>query len=510
MKKIVKIGVSARDELAKGAKALSEAVSRTLGPFGCNFFLEKNKRPTNDGVSIAREFQGENEIQNLGVDAVREPATKIVDEVGDGTTSAILFTYSLYQTLSRFLGKEGVAGKKPSELRRQLLKEKEEVLDKLKEATEPIETKEQLVKSAIVSVEDEEMGQLIGEAQWTLGKDGYLLAEQTNDRTSSVEMVKGIRIDNGFGTSQLINNVAKQTLELDNVSVILTSYTIKDFKSLEGFINNQFLKSGKRDLVIIARAWTEDAIKLCMENIERGMLKVYPLSAPYVDMQERFKDLVAITGAKFYDSESSDLSEMMITDVGFAKKVVARRYDALIAGNDNEEIAQKVETRVKELEKQLEGSESEFEKKNLRQRIGQLQGGFGIIKVGSYSDLDRKRLFDKCDDAVNAVRVAYQGGTVKGAGLAFKEISDSLPDTYLLKRPLLCIYEQIMSTAPNDFKIEDWVRDPFLIMKAILERGCDAAMALASAEGAIATEVPKGLNEIFQKQLAQAQSEQEN
>lgn len=505
-RKIIKVGVEARESLANGAKKLAEAVGSTLGPFGSNFFLEKKERPTNDGVSIAREFQLNDEVENLGVKAIRESAIKTVDEVGDGTTSAVVFAYSVYQTLSKYLGKDGVVGKKPSELKAQLLKEKEEVIAKLAEMATPIDTQEQLIDSARVSVEDEEMGKLIGEAQWGLGKDGYLLAEETAERNSSVEITKGIRIDNGFGTSQLINNHEKQTLELKNVSILLTSHTIRDFKYLEKLIN-QFLKSGNRELVIIARAWTDEGIGLCMENIKRGQLMVYPLSAPYVDMQERFKDLAAVLGATFFDSESSSLNDIQLTDLGFANKLIARRYDAILTGQDNELTQERVEKRVQELKEKAIGSQSEFEKKLLNERIAQLQNGFGIVKVGSPSDMERKRLFDKAEDAVNAVRVAFQGGTVKGAGLAFKEISDSLPDTYLLKRPLLSIYEQIMYNAPSDFVIEDWVRDPLKVMLAVLEKGCDSASALATAGGAIASEVPKGLNEVFQKQLTEPATE---
>ena len=503
--KIIKTGIEARTALANGAKQLADAVGSTLGPFGNNFFLEKKERPTNDGVSIAREFQLKDEIENMGMKAIRESAIKTVDEVGDGTTSAIVFAYAVYNQLSRFLGKEGVAGsKKPSELKQQLWKEKEEVIAKLKEMATPIETEEQLVNSARVSVEDEEMGKLIGEAQWNLGKDGFLLAEETAERTSSVDIVKGIRIDNGFGTSQLVNNHEKQTLELKDVSIMLTSHTMRDFKSIERLVN-QFIKSGKRDMVIIARAWTDEAIGLCMENIKKGGFMVYPLSAPYVNMQERFKDLAAVLGATFFDSESSSLEDMQLSDIGFAKKVIARRYDAILTGQDNEETQARVNKRVEELKAKLAGSESEFEKKQLNERIAQLTNGFGIVKVGSSSDMERKRLFDKVEDAVNAVRVAFREGTVKGAGLAFKEVSDSLPDTYLLKRPLLSIYEQVMFNAPSNFVVEDWVRDPLAVMKCVLEKGVESASALATAGGAICTETNKPLDEYFRANMKSSQ-----
>lgn len=501
-KKIIKTGIAARNGLAEGAKQLAEAIGSTIGPFGSNFFLEKKERPTNDGVSIAREFSLSDEVENMGVKAIRESAIKTVDKVGDGTSSAIVFSYAIYDRLSKILGKDGIVGaKKPSELKQQLMQEKEEVAQKLKDMATPIETEEQLINSAIVSTEDPDLGKLIGSAQWKLGPDGYLLAEETPERESSVDIVKGIRIDNGFGTSQLINNQEKQTLELKDVSIILTSHTMRDFKPIENLIN-QFLKTGKQELVIIARAWTEEAIALCMENIKRGQFMVYPLSAPYIDMQERFKDLAAVLGATFYDAESSSLEDMQLTDIGSAKKVIARRYDAILTGQEDDITTTRVENRVAELKAKLAGSPSDFEKKQLSERIAQLSNGFGIIKVGSSSDMERKRLFDKAEDAVNAVRVAYQQGTVPGAGLAFKQIAETLPDTYLIKRPLMSIYEQIMHNAPSDFVVEDFVRDPLAVMLCVLEEGCDSASALATASGAIAQKVPQGLDELFQKQLS--------
>lgn len=518
-KKIIKTGVEGRTELAKGAKALASAVGSTMGPYGQNWFLEKNERPTNDGISIAREFQLQDEVQNKGVKAMREAAEKVVMEVGDGTSSVIVFGEAIYEKMSKSLGKEGVMGKKPAELKVQLMKEKEEVIEKLRITKTDITTIEQLIDSAIVAVEDAEMGKLIGEAQWLLGPNGYLLAEETAERTSSVEITKGIRIDNGFGTSQIVTNQEKQILEAEDCRIILTSFTIKTLQDWQVVMKicDTIWKQGKTDtnapignlmpIVIIARAWTDETINYCLQNINKGA-RIYPLSAPYVNMQERFKDLQAVLGGRFIDSESSDLEDLQLSDVGFAKKVVARRFDAIITGVDDKKTNERIRTRVADLTLQLEGEQSDFAKKALNERIAQLSNGFGVVKVGSPSDMERKRLFDKVEDAVNAVRVAYQGGTVKGAGLAFKEIAEGLPDDYLIKRPLMVIYEQIMFNAPSDFVIEDWIRDPYEVLRCVLERGCESASALATAGGAIVSKLPSSLDEMFGRQLNQNNNEQ--
>ena len=518
-KNVVLVGFEARDQLAAGAKFLADAVSSTLGPFGQNFFLEKKLRPTNDGVTISREIQisrciihkpVENcdcpfEIQNLGASAIREAAIKTVDEVGDGTSTASTLAWEIYRSSLKFLGKDGVVGKKtPSEVAKQIEEERKDVTEKLVSLATQVETEEDLVNSAVVATEDKDLGKLIGSAQWELGKNGVLLAEETAERTSSVERIYGIRIDNGFGTSMIVNNQEKQTLEVEDSAVILTSYTLKNLKPIEGIIN-QLVKNGKTVITVIARAWTEEGIKVCLENINNSAVKIYPLNAPYVDMQQRFLDLQAVVGAKFFDSESSQLEDMQLTDVGFAKKIVARRFDAIITGTNDVLTLGRIDKRLEEIQEKEKGSESEFEKKMLQERAAQLKDGFAIVKVGSPSDMERKRLFDKAEDAVSAVRAAFQEGTVKGAGLAFKEIAEELPETSILKIPLVSIYNQILSQAPVGWSVEDWVRDPVKVLRVALEKACAAASSFATAGGAIAQKIPSEMDTVFRRSLSDAE-----
>lgn len=498
-RRIILSGIEARNKLAKGAKYLAEAVGSTFGPFGQNFFLDKKNAITNDGVSVAREIHLADEVENRGATAVREAAIKTVEEVGDGTSSAALLTWNIYDIASRLLPKEGVMGKKTaSEVVKQIEKERQEVTEKLIASATPIETEEQLINSAIVSTEDKELGTIIGQAQFKVGKDGYLLAEETAERTSSVEIVKGIRIDNGYGTSQIVNNQEKQVLEVEDARILLTSYSIKTIADWQKIIKiyDTVFKTGNQRLVVIARAWTDETINFALQNINKGAT-IYPLNAPYVDMQERFKDMAAVTGATFYDSESYSLEDIQISDIGFAKKVIARRFDAIITGKDDEETKARVDKRVTELEDKMRGSQSDFEKKQLAERLAQLKNGFGIVKVGSPSDMERRRLYDKAEDAVNAVRAAFQEGTVKGGGLAFKEIAESLLDTAILKRPLLSLHEQIMATAPEGFVIEDWVRDPVKVLRVALEKACAAASSFATAGGVITEKFPAEMQDIF-------------
>jgi chaperonin GroEL len=497
--KVIKSGHEARNELIKGADFLADAVKRTLGPWGQNFLLEKGNRVTNDGVTIASEMEAPNEIQQRGLTILREAATKTNDRAGDGTTTAITLAQAILKEASRYLGdetKQITAKKTPSEVIRQIEKERLEITGKLEQMTTPIESEESLINSATVSVEDRELGEMIGKTQWELGKDGYILAEETAERTCSVEKIHGIRIDNGFGTSVLVNNPEKQTLELEDTKVIITDHTLQSLVPLQNVID-QLVKANCRNITIIARAFTPECIQVCLENINKGGVKIYPLNAPYTDQAEMMKDLGAVLGATFYHYEERALEDMQVSDVGFASKIIARRYDAIIAGKEDESTKERVSRRVENLKKELDGAVSDFVKNALEARISQLENGFAILKVGSTSEVERKRLKDKCDDAVNATRAAFQKGTVPGAGLAFKEISDGLPDTYILKRPLLSIYEQIRSTAPSDFEVPDWVRDPLIVLSTALESACSVAGTLAGAAGAIAMERDKPIDQLL-------------
>lgn len=499
MRKVILSGAEARTRLAEGARKLAKGVGSTYGPFGANWFLDKRDAITNDGVTVAREFELPDEVENRGAKAMREAAIKTDDQVGDGTTTATILEYAIYEAASKFF-KSGVIGNKPLiDTINQIENERKEVTEKLIASATPIETEQQLIDSAIVSVEDKEIGMLIGSAQWKLGKDGVLIAEDSNESTSSVEFVNGIRIDNGVGSGGLINNLEKQTFEMDDVYILLTSHTLKEVKQWEMLtpLFEQAHSQGIRKLLIMARGWTDEVLNCALRQNVNGTFRVYPLNSPYLDMTQRFKDLAAVTGAYFYDSESSTLEDFQVSGIGKIQKVIAKRMETYVIGEETDKNKENIKKRVDELQQQLSGSESEFEKKLLRERIAQMTNGFGIVKVGASSAMEKQRLLAKVNDAVNAVRVAFEEGTVKGGGLAYKEIADSLPETYLLKRPLMAPYEQLMSRAPEGFVIEDWVRNPLKVERVALENACSGASAFATADGVITVEFPKQLDEML-------------
>lgn len=481
-KRISVVGVKARDLAIKGADYLADAVSSTLGPFGQNALLEKGHRITNDGFTISSQLVGsiENEFERLGATILHEASSKTNDQVGDATTTSETLARAIIKEAVKLLPKEGgfIGKKTAAEVRNMIEMEKKEVIEKLYKMTTGITDEQTLINSARVSVEDEELARLIGPVQWQIGKDGFILCEDTAEKESSIQIMKGVRIDNGFGASHMINNQEKQTLELSNVHVILTNHTIGDFTGLKPMLD-ELVTKGVRHIAIIARGFTSDAIRLCSENQKQGLF-IYPINAPYTDQAEVMRDLQAVLGGTYIDSEEMRLEDATGKDAGFAVKVTARRWDAMLVGKDDGLSAERVQNRLDQLNKKLAGEVSDFAKRGLESRIAQLTNGFALLKVGATNAVSRKYKKDKADDAVNAVRLALKGGTVKGAGLAFKEISETIPEGSILKKPLTCINDKIMASAPADFKVEEWVRDPFLVLKAALENACDVASDFAT------------------------------
>lgn len=482
------------DRVMRGVNLLADAVRTTLGPWGRNFILEKSGgRITNDGISIAREIQSKDEIEDLAIRIVRESAIKTNEEAGDGTTTATTLTQAILKEAGRLIARKNVMAKESvMSIRKRIETECARAILKLESMATPIETKEQLVEVARVSVEDEELATLIGEAQWDLGKDGIIVVEETPEFTCSIERVHGIRIDNGLGTSMVMNDQERQRLVLDDVPVILTNYTLQSLVPIIHIIQ-ALVDQGKQDIVIVARAFSSEAIRLCMENHKNG-IRMYPLQAPYTNQREVMKDLAAVLGGRYIHDEDSTLEEMTIMDVGVAKKIVGYRYSAIFTGNND------TEARLSTLKKELEGEPSAFAKKELEKRIAQLENGFALLKIGSTSDIDRKYRFDKAEDAVNAVRSAFQQGTVPGAGLAYKAISDELEEGAILKRPLLAPYQQIMvngGITEADFKVEPWVRNSVKVERVALLNACRIAQDLVTVGGAVAQERPKPIDQLL-------------
>jgi len=489
-------GFEARNKAIEGVTYVGDAIKSTIGPFGLNFMLEKGNKLTNDGYLIASELAPtvENEFARRGALVAHEASSKTNDEVGDATSTAWALTMDIIKEAVRYLpsDKIGKAKKQPSEIREQIKQERQQIEEKLQTMIHKIESKEELIQSAMVSVEDENVAKLLGETQWELGPYGRIVVEEVNETECSIEKGIGIRLDNGFGATHFITNQEKGTMELSEIPVFLTNYTIgiEELTKLQELILKDLIAQKKWGIIIIGRAFTADAIKACTESMQSGF-PIFPINAPYVDQREVMRDIEAVVGGRYIDSQETSLDEVFLTDVGYIKRIVASMTSAEIGGIEDEKAKERIEKRVATLQEKLKGEKSDFGKRMIEERIAQLTGGFAVLKVGSYSVVERKRLKDKCDDAVHSVRLALQGGTIKGAGIALKEISDTMEDGSILKRPIRGIYDHIISSAPEDWNVPEWVRDPYLSISCALKHACDTASAFATVNGVITEENPQ-------------------
>lgn len=496
--KIVKTNKEAREALVKGANAIADAVKLTLGPSGYNAVLGAKggqlSRVTNDGITIAREIQCEDEIEDLGRATMLEVCSQTNELAGDGTTTSVVLGQAILQNLDKLFGSGVVIGNKEpiSNVRSKVAAELAEVIQQLEDAAMPVSSKEGLIQVAKISVEDDTLAQMIGSTQWELGKDGTILPELSNDQQDSIERVNGIRIDNGFGTSLAINNREKQTLEVQDFQVILTNHTLQKLDPLAPLLG-QFIKRGLKNVLIVARGFTAQAIQEMQENAKQGN-NFIPINAPYTNQNEIMLDLAAALGGRYIDQEQSKLEDMVASDVGFATSVVAGRWNAVFTAEKSEQSDERIKNRVTELDQQLAGTLSVFERKQLEDRKAQLQNGFAIMKVTGTTLTERNYKKDKVDDCVNAVKAALQEGTVAGGGLALKQIDDALPKEYLLKGALSAPYDQIQENS-GGLEVTDDVQDPVKVTRIALEKAVSVATQLATAGIAIAEKREKDKQE---------------
>lgn len=480
-------GIEAREAYFKGADSVAKIVRESIGPFGLNLAMEKGKKTTNDGFLISRELSASipDEFERQGALLQHEASSKTNDKVADATSTTIALTSEIRKEIIKHLPTKTrfVSTKSVTQLEQELKKERDFVLEELKQGIKTIDSKEELIASAKVSVEDEELAQLIGGTQWDLGADGRIVPEEVNEDESSVEITSGILVDNGFVSSLMINNEQEQALEVSNGKILLTNYTIgeKEFPALSSLIT-LLASTGETKLVIMARAFTQETIKILM-GLRQSGFECYPVNAPYTDQAQVMKDIEAVTNAIYLDQDISTWDDVSLSHLGEFSKIKMRIMGGIITGKVDK--PEKVEARIKQLEDTLSAEKSFFYKTRLEERIADLRGKKALLKIGGYVQDDRARLKDKADDAVVSVRLALKGGTVKGAGLAFKEIADKLDDKSLLKRPLQVVYNQIMTSAPEGFKIEDWVRDPYLTLETALINACESAISMARINGSV-------------------------
>jgi chaperonin GroEL len=407
----------ARSKLYTGVRKLADAVKVTMGPRGRNVLLQKpygSPTITKDGVSVAREIELTDPLENMGAQLVKEVASKTNDEAGDGTTTATVLAHSIY--------KEGLrnvtAGANPVQLKRGMDKANEQILAELKNISKVVDTKEQIAQVATISANsDTQIGDMIADAMDKVGKDGVITVEEAKGINDELDVVEGMQFDRGYLSPYFVTNTDKMITEYDNPFILLSDKKIVSLKELLPIL--EAVNQTQRPLVIVAEDIEGEALSTLVVNRIRGSLNVVAVKAPgFGDRRKAMlQDIAVLTGATVVSEEVGMTLETTTMDMlGTCGKMVIDKDNSTIVNGAGD--AANVETRIGQIKNEMEISTSDYDKEKLQERLAKLSGGVAVIKVGAPTETEMKEKKDRVDDALSATRAAVEEGIVIGGGSA--------------------------------------------------------------------------------------------
>lgn len=407
----------ARKQLQAGVRTLAAAVKVTLGPKGRNVVLDKGYGAptiTKDGVSVAREVELEDKIQNLGAELVKEVASKTNDVAGDGTTTATVLAESI---ISEGL-KNVSAGTNPLAIKRGLDKGVEAIVAELHASKKAVSTKEEKAQVAAISANDKEIGQLIADAMEKVGDSAPISVEESQSFGVEMEVVEGMQFDKGYVSPYMVTNSERMEAVIDDPHILLTDKKISSIQDILKLLEG-LAQAGKKDLVIIADDVDGDALPTLVLNKIRGTFNAIAVKAPGFGDRKKsmLEDMAILTGGRVISEEIGlKLENADIEMLGRARRVVITKDTTTIIEGKGDD--QMIKDRVAQLAKQIESTDSDFDREKLLERIAKLSKGVAILKVGAASEVEVKEIKDRIEDALNATRAAVEEGIVVGGGVA--------------------------------------------------------------------------------------------
>jgi len=524
MAKQILFDEKARRLLKRGVDKLVDTVKVTLGPKGRNVVLDKGfgaPHITNDGVTIAKEIELENKFENIGAEIVKEVATKTNDVAGDGTTTAAV----LAQAIINEGLKNVAAGANPLEIKRGLEKGTEAVIGELKKLSKQINNKSEIAQVATISAQDPEIGEMLADIMNELGKDSVITVEESQTFGLSKEVVEGMQFDKGYISHYMITNPERMEAEYDDPLILITDKKIASLQEIIPVLE-KVAKSGKKDLVIIAEELEGDALATLVVNKLRGTFNTLAIKAPgFGDRRkEMLQDIAILTGGQVITEEVGlKLDGVELKMLGRARKVISTKENTTIIEGKGKK--SEIEDRVAQIKKEIEQSDSDFDKEKLQERLAKLSGGVAVIKVGAATELEMKAKKDKIEDALNATKAAVAEGIVAGGGVALirtlkaletaKVDGDEKIGLAILKRALEEPLRQIAHNAGKDGAVaaaevkkgtggfgynaltdeyEDLIKagiiDPTKVVRSALQNAVSAASMLLTTE-AVVTDLPE-------------------
>ena len=424
MAKDIVFGTDARAKLAKGVNTLADAVTTTLGPKGRYVALQRSYGAptiTNDGVSVAKEIELKDPIENMGAQLVKEVATKTNDTVGDGTTTATL--------LAQVIVNEGLrnvaAGANPIAIRRGINKAVEAAVEEMKGAAADVSTSDQIASVGTISAGDPEIGKKISEAMDVVGKDGVITVEDSNTFGIDIDTVEGMQFDKGYISPYFATNNDTMTAELQNPYILMTDQKISNIQDILPVLE-AIQKSGS-PLLIIAEDVDGEALATLILNKLLGTLNVAAVKAPgYGDRRKRMlEDIAILTGGQVAMKELGvELTDVTAEMLGRAKSVkITKDNTTIVDGAGSKE---SIEDRINQINNEIEHTDSDFDKEKLNERKAKLAGGVAVIKVGAATEAELKEIKHRIEDALQATRAAVEEGIVAGGGVAFLQAAKAL------------------------------------------------------------------------------------
>ena len=427
MAKQIKYSEEARRKLKVGVDKLANTVTVTLGPKGRNVVLDKGfgaPTITNDGVTIAKEIELEDKIENLGAEIVKEVAEKTNDAAGDGTTTATL--------LAQIIINEGLknvaAGANPLAIKRGLDKGAEAIVEFLKEISRPVREREEITQVATISAESEEIGNLIADVIEEVGKDGIVTVEESKGFGFQKEIVMGMQFDKGYISPYMITDAERMEAVYEDPLILITDKKISALQEILPILE-KITQTGKKELVIIAEDVEGEALATLVLNKIRGVFNVLAVKSPGFGerQKEMLSDIAILTGAQVISEEIGlKLEKIELGMLGQARKVIATKENTTIIDGKGKKAD--IERRINQIKKELEITESEFDKEKLQERLGKLSGGVGVIKVGAATEIEQKAKQHKTEDALAATRAAIEEGIVPGGGIALLRCQKALEE----------------------------------------------------------------------------------
>ncbi len=426
MAKQVKYNVEAREALKKGVDTLANAVKVTLGPKGRNVIIEKkfgSPAITKDGVSVAKEIELKDSLENMGAQMVKEVASKTADQAGDGTTTATV----LAQAIVAPGIKSVAAGANPMDLKRGIDKAVAAVVTNLKSQSQTVGADNNKIKqvASISANNDEVIGSLIAEAMEKVGNDGVITVEEAKGTETEVKTVEGMQFDRGYLSPYFVTNSDKMEAELENPYILIYDKKISNMKELLPVLEKQ-VQTGK-PLLIIAEDLDGEALATLVVNKIRGSLKVAAVKAPgFGDRRKAMlEDIAILTGGTVISEERGyKLENAELSYLGQAEKVVVDKDNTtVINGSGN---VDDIKARVAQIRSQIETTTSDYDREKLQERLAKLSGGVAVLYVGATTEVEMKEKKDRVDDALHATRAAVEEGIVAGGGVAFIRAVESL------------------------------------------------------------------------------------